>query len=238
MLQSLPPIPASAVAEILAELERKPITVNEYRKKVGSGRSQAFGLVNKRSDHPDISRQCWKRPYLYGLLEKFATTHVPFTDWDAVTVNQSFSCAPHKDKGNEGLSYIVAFGDFWRGKLTIHDHPDLSGSYDIKLKPLLFNGSALTHSVESFQGDRFSLVYYRLKRKDPAAPYPARSDYYAAIDPEKNDWKLYKRNLEGPPTVITGLPHPLKGRKKISVAKTDGTDPGTSNDLLPGVGTE
>ena len=216
MLQSLPAIPASAVAEILAELERKPIPVNEYRKKVGSGRSQAFGLVNKRSGYPDISRQCWKRPYLYALLEKFAATYVP-VEWDAVTVNQNFSCAPHKDRGNDGLSYILAFGDFWGGRLKIHDHPDLSGSYTINLKPLLFNGSALTHSVEPFQGDRYSLVYYRLKRKDPAAPYPGRSDYYAAPDPEKNDWKLYKRSSDGP-TVITGLPHPLRGRRKIAAA--------------------
>lgn len=49
--------------EIIKELERQPIEVTKYRLKSGVGRSQVFGVVNRRSVHPDYSRHCWKRPF-------------------------------------------------------------------------------------------------------------------------------------------------------------------------------
>ena len=218
LLQHLEPIPASAFEELIIELGRRPISVNNYRIKSGSGRSQCFGLVNKRCLPPDLSRQCFQRPYLYHLLCEYAEKYVPI-EWDGVTVNQSYHSNPHTDKGNIGLSYIVAFGDFWRGQLQIHDHPDMSGCLlDIKHKPLLFNGSLLTHSVKSFQGPRFSLVYYRLKRNNPETQHVNRKDYFTAIDPDCNQWRIFRKDLEGVPRVILGLPHPLKGRRKIARA--------------------
>mgnify|MGYP007070596005 CR=1 FL=1 len=65
-------IPAEAFKEIIEELVKRPLQINEYRKKVGDGRSQAFGLVHRRSAPVDFSRLCWKRTYLYSLLLNFA----------------------------------------------------------------------------------------------------------------------------------------------------------------------
>ena len=218
LLQRLEPVPASAFEELIIELGRKPIAVNSYRIKSGIGRSQCFGLVNKRCLPPDLSRQCFQRPYLYHLLCEYAEKHVPI-EWDGVTVNMNYPCAPHTDKGNIGMSYIVAFGDYWGGRLKIAEHPDLSGgSFDIKMKPLLFDGSVLTHSVEVTQGPRFSLVYYRLKRNNPATQGVQRKDYHAAIDADSNKWQIFKKNPDGSSTMLQGLPHPLKGRKKSKVA--------------------
>jgi hypothetical protein len=64
-------IPEDAFVEIIKELERQPLAINEYRLKSGSGRSQAFGIVNRRNLPPDYSRNCWCRPYLYHLLLEF-----------------------------------------------------------------------------------------------------------------------------------------------------------------------
>ena len=218
LLQHLDPVPAAAFEDIVIELGRRPIAVNNYRIKSGVGRSQCFGLVNKRCLAPDLSRQCFQRPYLYHLLCEYAEKYVPI-EWDGVTVNMNYPCAPHTDKGNIGMSYIVAFGDYWRGRLKIHEHPDLSGALiDIKMKPLLFNGSVLTHSVESTQGPRFSLVYYRLKRHNPETQDVKRKDYFAAIDADSNQWCIFRKDLDGVPRLLQGLPHPLKGRKKSKAA--------------------
>lgn len=218
LLQHLDPVPAAAFEDIVIELGRRPIAVNNYRVRSGIGRSQCFGLVNKRCLAPDLSRQCFQRPYLYHLLCEYAEKYVPI-EWDGVTVNMNYPCAAHTDKGNIGMSYIVAFGDYWRGRLKIHDHADLSGSLiDIKMKPLLFNGSVLTHSVEITQGPRFSLVYYRLKRHNPETQDVKRKDYFAAIDADSNQWRIFRKDLDGVPRLLQGLPHPLKGRKKSKAA--------------------
>jgi len=40
-------------------------------------------------------------------------------DWDGVTVNDDYKSAEHTDKGNEGQSYTVSFGDFTGGELCV-----------------------------------------------------------------------------------------------------------------------
>ena len=82
-------VPEEAFEDILFELERLPIKINSYRKKVGEGRSQAFGVVGKRGLPPDYSRQCWLRPYLYKLLLDFGNQYVTDISWNAITLTRT-----------------------------------------------------------------------------------------------------------------------------------------------------
>jgi hypothetical protein len=199
--------------EIVKELERQPIEVTKYRLKSGIGRSQVFGVVNRRSVHPDYSRHCWKRPYLFKLILDFAEKHVKIP-WNACTLNQDYKAAAHRDKGNIGDSFLVAFGDYIGGELEIHEGP-LKGLHNVKYNPLVTDFSKVLHEVKDFLGHRYSLVFYKLdiqKRfKDTIIP-PCSVVYH------ESKW-LFKR---GDTIVTDGLDHPLKGRTKIQMQIVEG----------------
>jgi hypothetical protein len=187
---------------IIDELVRQPIPTNNYRNKSGSGRSQAFGVVARRCLAPDYSRMSWQRAYLYKLLLDFGQKHVsiPFT---SITVNQNYKAAPHKDKGNVGESYLVAFGNFTGGELQIYDG-DLSGCHDVRT-PLIADFSKILHSVKEFTGTRYSLVYYTAKKSEGLPP--------PSVELLGGKW-VFRRGTE----IVYGLPHPLRGRKKIPMS--------------------
>jgi hypothetical protein len=199
-------IPQEAFQEILKELRERPIAVNKYRDIAGSGRSQTFGLVNKRCRPVDYSRQNWMRPKLYYHLQEFAKTYVDIS-WTSITVNQSYRCLPHRDKGNYGDSYLVAFGSYTGGDLEILEG-DLSGTHNIYCRPMKTDFSKVLHSVQDFTGERYSLVFYNLKTtRMPKEPLPEGEAVF-------EDGKyLFKRGGK----VITakeGLEHPLRNKKK------------------------
>lgn len=202
-------IPHEAFDDIVKELHRQPLQQNAYRLKAGAGRSQTFGIVNRRGEPPDASRQNWIRPYLYHLLLEFGKKYVtiPFT---AITVNQNYKSLPHKDKHNRGCSFIVGFGDYKGGVLRIHEG-DLSGNHDIRFTPLIHDFSKVIHSTEAWEGERFSLVYYNFwtPRLQQLPPFTVKQ--------EDGKWFFYRG--EEKITKMIGLPHPLKGRKKITVVK-------------------
>jgi len=208
---ALSPVPPDALHEIEKELVRQPIGVNKYRKKAGEGRSMAFGMVNRRSLAPDLSRNCWMRPQLYKMLLDFGQRYVPLQGWNSITVNQDYAAAPHRDKGNTGLSYLVAFGEYQGGELQVHGS-DASGVYGIRYSPILFDGAALEHSVLPFTGHRYSLVYYTLA-ESPQTPF----EQYVPEQDEQGRW-VVSQYVDGKRIRILkrgqGLPHPLQGRKR------------------------
>ena len=206
------PVPANAFSEILQELQRQSLPINKFRKKVGLGRSNTFGLVNRRSLSPDYSRMCWHRSYLYKLLLDYGNSFVPFS-WTSVTLNENFAAAPHRDKGNSGISYLIGFGDFVGGNLKVWEG-DLSGSIDIHYKPLIMDFTTTLHSVEPWTGSRYSLVYYNLKPDRIPADMPPPS-----VKLEAGKWIFYRGD-----TAVTRkkpLPHPLRNRIKKNIVIND-----------------
>ena len=194
-------IPQEAFTDIIAELIRKPIEVNKYRNKSGIGRSQAFGVVNKRCLPPDYSRQNWLRPLLYKHLLDFGDKFVKDISWNAITVNQNYKAGPHRDKQNGGESFLVAFGNFSGGQLKIYEG-DLSGCHDICYKPITTDFSKVLHSVEDFEGERYSLVYYKYNLRGVELP-PASVRWM-----ENFGWQFFRG--EERITPAEGLPHPLR----------------------------
>lgn len=198
-------IPPSAFADIREEIERQPIPMNEYRYTSGAGRSQVLGVVGRRCLPPDYSRICWMRPKLYKHLLDFAEKYVDIS-WNAVTVNQNYKAAPHYDKNNQGVSLLVGFGDYKGGALRIHEG-DLSGTHDIRYKAVIADFSKILHSVEDFEGDRYSLVFYYF-HNSRSVPLPPPS-----VREENGKWYFYRGDKRI--TRKEGLPHPLRGKKKI-----------------------
>jgi hypothetical protein len=190
-------------------LETHHLGVNKYRVTVGEGVSQCFGIVSKRSAPPDLSRQSWLHAELHHLLMEYANKHVmiPFT---SIQVNCNYICAPHKDHGNIGQSFIIGFGDYTGGELCIDSDKN---AYDIR-SGLLFNGSEKLHWTKPWTGTRYSLVFSTLKSRFPAIEMKNITDYEAVFVDDK--WKI-KYNDGGTVKYLygkNGLPHPLKGRPK------------------------
>lgn len=195
--------------EIREYLITHNLGTNKYRVKVGEGVSQCLGIVSKRSQAPDLSRQSWLHPKLHHLLIKFGEMYVkPYISYTSIQVNVNYPCKPHKDISNVGDSYIVAFGEYSGGQLCIED-----ANYNIERRGLLFNGSEHLHWTRDWTGHRISLVYHTLKPKFPMIKQ--LSDYTAVqID---NVWKIRYLDDEGNAQYLwknNGLPHPLKGRVK------------------------
>jgi hypothetical protein len=154
-------ISASVFDSLIKELTRKRISVNYERRQAGSGRSQAFGIIRRWSYRPHLSRNTWMRPLLWQLLKDFAEVHVPI-DWDGVTVNDDYKSAEHTDKGNEGQSYTVSFGDFTGGELCVRGQGGSLARLDTRHKGFLFNGCQQSHYTGDWTGRRFCLVFYRI----------------------------------------------------------------------------
>jgi len=194
-------IPEEAFTLIIEELQRRPIGLNHYRKRTGDGRSLAWGVVGKRCMPPDYSRNCWMRPYLYKLLLDFADKYVdiPYT---SITVNQNYQANPHYDRNNVGDSFLVAFGNYTGGNLVIHEGPQ-EGVHDICRKPIVADFSQALHSVQNFEGNRYSLVFYTYY--DPRWTYDLPPPSVIEVDGEcafmRGDELITKTE---------GLPHPLK----------------------------
>jgi hypothetical protein len=129
--------------------------------------------------------------------------------WNACTVNQDYKASAHKDKGNVGDSFLIAFGEYIGGELEILEGP-LKGLHDVKYKPVVTDFSKVLHEVKDFLGHRYSLVFYKLdiqKRfKDTVIPA-------CSVVEQDGRW-FFKRGEE---IVTDGLPHPLKGRTNMKI---------------------
>lgn len=221
----LPELDEREFKDLREHLSKHNIPINKYRKGVGDGRSQCFGMVRKRSMAPDLSRNSWCDPRLHYLLMLFARNHVeiPFT---SIQVNDNYPCAKHRDKHNVGNSYIVAFGDYTGGELVLDNK-----EYNIRHRPLLFDGSKIEHSTKDFTGRRWSLVFHTLEAPAKFPMVRKLSDYEAVCRGGEYVIAWYK---DGEPTEYlskkNGLGHPLKGRikknlpeapKKLNAKMTD-----------------
>jgi hypothetical protein len=214
MATELPELDASAFHQLLDHLSKKNIQMNKYRRGVGVGRSQCFGMVRKRSQAPDLSRQSWLDPRLHYLLIKFGLDNLPpgFT-FTSVQVNDSYKCEAHFDKHNRGNSYIVAFGSYTGGELVLKDGVDKE--YNIRHRPLLFDGSKTEHYTKEFVGKRWSIVYHTLVSPPKFPMIRKLEDYEAVVKDGQYVIAWRKENETVYLSKKNGLPHPLKGRKKV-----------------------
>lgn len=197
-------IPPEAFNDIIKELERKPLATNTRRAKSGVGRSQAFGIVNRRNHKPDYCRNCWLRPLLYHYLLEFGNKYVDLS-FNCITINQNYQAQPHRDNNNKGDSFLVAFGDYTGGELEILEG-EKKGVYNINKQPIKYDFSKVLHSVKDFTGNRYSLVYYLFDNKKIPLDLPTASV-------KEEDGKYYFYRGDQKITKKEGLPHSNKGKK-------------------------
>jgi len=203
-LRHLESIDYSELREISEYLLKHPVEKTIYRKNVADvARSQTYGIVNRRCLPPDLSRTSWRNPSLYKMLMNYAKKNVkiPFT---SIQVNDNVVCAKHKDKGNVGTSYIVAFGDYTGGELNVE-----GTLYDIRYKPLLFDGSKQLHGTEPYVGSRYSIVFFTIQPKPSYIGSMPSLEVFSVVD-DDNVLKIKDSRNGSLYYGSNGLPHPLR----------------------------
>ena len=101
-----------------------------------------------------------ERPDLWNALEEFRDHHFRNFNFSGVQLNRCYALGPHKDNANIGESVLVCCGDYTGGDTCVEIDGEVH-KFDARLRPVIFNGSQYTHWVTPFEGDRFSVVFFR-----------------------------------------------------------------------------
>lgn len=136
-------------------------------------------LVGKKGfTCPAVTRWCYlkntyvvprfdeRNPELVKLIEDFVNTYFPEIPYNTFTINKNAEMMPHKDRKNKDHSFIIGLGDYQGGELMIdklgvdREEDAVYEPYNIKERPLVFDGANHYHKVLPFTGDRYTIVAY------------------------------------------------------------------------------
>lgn len=120
-----------------------------------SGGSLRMTLSTFSKKHPNLMVEC----------SKLCRSIDPSFDFTTIQINKNCVCMPHLDSSNVGESILVSFGDYTGGQLNIKDRDTIT-SIDTDLQPIRFNGSKYFHWNNTFEGTKYSIVFYN--RSTPA----------------------------------------------------------------------
>tara|TARA_R100000935_G_scaffold3669_2_gene9247 strand:+ start:1533 stop:2060 length:528 start_codon:yes stop_codon:yes gene_type:complete len=124
----------------LMETEQYGLVVNRFN----SGKVQPAKYNTVKSD-------------CYELLKNLIEYIDPDFIYNTITLNHNSICKAHYDKLNKSPSLIIGLGEYTGGELIVENC-----LFDIKNKPLIFNGGNSKHATNDFTGDRYSVIYYNI----------------------------------------------------------------------------
>lgn len=157
---------------------RNPNRVNVMREGQSWVWSDTLGLLRDRIGDIHLTQSSEKYPEFVGVINKWLMDRLPADMkpfvWTSLNVNKNYAAYIHRDGNNFGPSMISAFGDFTGGELNYYPDDDGKGepgkllkgthkkdSFDLGNGLALFNGNS-AHSVNDFEGNRFSIVFFTL----------------------------------------------------------------------------
>lgn len=141
--------------------------------------SDTLGLLRDRMGDIHLTTPSHSYPQVPELLNRWLMDRLPEEAtgfaWTSLNLNKDYAARIHRDGNNFGPSMISAFGDFSGGQLRyypeddgktdVHElekqQGDTAEKFDIRQGLALFNGNC-AHSVESFKGHRFSVVFFTI----------------------------------------------------------------------------
>jgi hypothetical protein len=136
--------------------------ISSRAKVIGTiGRTTNFGYGLTRSGYKQFVNNK-KYPEVLEAIVEFAKHAVPKGFfYNAITLNHGVKAKKHIDGHNIGNSVIVGLGDYSGGEVIVYNDDDVPKDYDVKLKPLMFNGAKYYHATQPFKGDRYTLIFFR-----------------------------------------------------------------------------
>ena len=102
-----------------------------------------------------------ERPDLWEAMEEFRDLYFPLFEFTGIQFNYNYKIGPHKDAANVGESVLVCTGDYTGGETCVQLEDGTIQKFDARLRPVVIDGSKHTHWVEPFEGERFSVVFFK-----------------------------------------------------------------------------
>jgi len=130
------------------------------------GRTMTFGFGDNRHGWNYYATNK-KHPEVFKALIEFGNQIVPKGwEYQGITLNHGVKAKKHTDSKNVGASVIIGIGDFTGGEIRVWNK-DNANPQDKNLhdKPVMFNGGLLPHETQPFKGDRYTIIYYKQKRR-------------------------------------------------------------------------
>merc|ERR1712032_1596285 len=142
--------------------------------------SDTLGVIENRADHQMIvTAACQGHENFVRLLSSWARKRSPdgMLPFTTISLNKNYAGRMHRDAGNIGPSFGLAVGTFKGGRLRywagdpqkgtrsacveqVRDEPSI---FLNTTKGAVFDGNC-AHEVEPFDGERYSLIFFTLKK--------------------------------------------------------------------------
>ena len=142
---------------------------------MGTLRSESFGMQLLYNGIINVTANSRKYPHITRMPLKWTNNKMQLSGGDrfpctSICLHYDYAPKPHRDKNNLGPSAIVALGDFTGGELLVWEEDDPKASMDdldprqakevnIRNNLYCFDGN-MAHAVKSFEGERYSVVFY------------------------------------------------------------------------------
>ena len=149
-----------------------------------SGKISAASLQN-----PGLMELCMQFFWSCPGTEEFEVS--------SIQMNYNFMTQAHRDKANCGHSAMVTFGNYTGGRLRFWAFDSGAEECNQEFPPVLldcrkirFFDGRLMHGTESFAGDRFSLVFFKVHGAEKADIDVQRKLVQAGFSVK--DWQAFK----------------------------------------------
>ena len=100
-------------------------------------------------------------PLLYKLLDELVKDHNPHFKYTSIQINKGVRTNWHRDRGNIGLSYCIALGDFTGGGVDVEVKEGDIRHYNNHNRWLYYDGNYYPHaSSEVNRGTRYAIIFF------------------------------------------------------------------------------
>lgn len=146
--------------------------------------SDTLGVIESRGDHSMIiTTACKGHESFVRLLSSWARKRSPNGDlpFTTISLNKNYAGRLHRDSGNMGPSIGLAIGPFTGGRLRFWADDSGRGSRshveEVRNEPsvllnikqgVVFDGNC-AHEVQPFEGERYSLIFFTVKKYKKAS---------------------------------------------------------------------
>jgi len=147
--------------------------------------SDTLGVIERYSDHNmAISAACGSYVHFMRLISSWARRRSPNGDlpFTTISLNKNYAGKLHRDAGNFGPSIGLAIGPFTGGRLRFWPGDSQKGARSSKVEQVrdepsillnskqgvVFDGNC-AHEVEPFKGERYSMIFFTVKKYKQAS---------------------------------------------------------------------
>jgi hypothetical protein len=138
-----------------------------------NGRTITLGFGDTRHGIKEYATNKKYRDVLVAVC-RLANSILPVGwSYNGITLNHNIHARRHTDSKNTGISYILGIGTFTGGEIKVFA-PDGSGStaHDLHDQAVGFNGGLLEHETADFEGERYTMVFYKQRWEGTIAGIP------------------------------------------------------------------